>query len=116
MTIWYSESNHLTMASNRSQIFLAREEFLMSKLNQCASDLYDPISNEKGYINLGTAQNFLCEEEIKEWMNTPGNFEHKSEWQHYTTLDGHSTVRDVVAQFLTANLCTPEPIVAENLR
>ena len=104
------------MASNRSQIFLAREEFLMSKLNQCASDLYDPISNEKGYINKREDKRFLSQEEIKDWINTPGNFEHKSEWQHYTALDGHSTVRDVVAQFLTANLCTPEPIVAENLR
>ena len=66
------------MVSKRSQIFLEREEFLVAKMSQCAQDLYDANVNPKGYINLGTAQNFLCEDEIAEWLKVPGNFEHKS--------------------------------------
>ena len=104
------------MASKRSQIFLDREEFLVAKMSQCAADLFDYNSNRNGYVNLGTAQNFLCEVEIAEWLNTPGNFEHKSEWQHYTALDGHAPVRKVVAEFLTDNLHPPTPIDYNNLR
>ena len=104
------------MTSKRSQLFLEREEFLVSKMSQCAADLFDPISNEKGYINLGTAQNFLCENEIQEWLNTPGNFEHQTGWQHYTALEGHFEVRNIVAGFLTDNLCPAVPIAADNLR
>ena len=104
------------MASKRSQIFLEREEFLVAKMNQCAKDLYDPNINPNGYINLGTAQNFLCEHEIAEWLKSPGNFEHQTSWQHYTALDGHVSVRNTVAEFLTEKLSTPEPINPDNLR
>ena len=104
------------MASKRSKIFLEREEFLVSKMNQCANDLYDSTNNPNGYINLGTAQNFLCEEEIAEWIKTPGNFDHQTAWQHYTALDGHFPVRNVVAQFLTEKLSTPQPIDPNDLR
>ena len=104
------------MASNRSQIFLERQEFLVAKMNQCAQDLYDSNINPNGYINLGTAQNFLCEQEIAEWLKVPGNFNHQSAWQHYTALDGHAPVRSVVAQFLSERLATPEPIDPNHLR
>ena len=104
------------MTSKRSQIFLDREEFLVAKMSQCAVDIFDSGSNQNGYINLGTAQNFLCEVEIAEWLNTPGHFEHKSSWQHYTALDGHVPVRKAVAEFLTDALYPPTPIDFNNLR
>ena len=104
------------MASKRSRIFLDREEFLVEKMYQCAADQYNYDSNKNGYINLGTAQNYLCENEIKEWIDTSGHFEHQTDWQHYTALEGHLSVRKVVAKFLTDNLCPHVPIDAENIR
>ena len=104
------------MVSKRSQIFLEREEFLVAKMSQCAQDLYDSNVNPKGYINLGTAQNFLCEDEIAEWLKVPGNFEHKSGWQHYTALEGHASVRNSVAKFLSEKLSSSELIDPNHLR
>ena len=104
------------MASKRSQIFLDREEFLVAKFTHCAADKYHYDTNKNGYVNLGTAQNFLCENEIAEWVNAAGHFEHKTDWQHYTAMEGHLPVRKVVAKFLTDNLSPQMPIDAANIR
>ena len=104
------------MTSERSKIFLEREEFLTAKFAECATNKYNCHSNKAGYVNLGTAQNFLCENEIKEWLQVPGHFEHQSDWQHYTAFDGHLSVRNVVANFLTEKLAAQAPINPENLR
>ena len=104
------------MTSERSKIFLEREEFLVAKFAECAADKYNYDSNKDGHVNLGTAQNFLCENEIKEWLEFPGHFEHQTGWQHYTMFHGHSSVRNVVAKFLTEKLALQAPINPENLR
>ena len=104
------------MTSERSKIFLDREEFLVAKFGECAADRYSYNSNKDGYVNLGTAQNFLCENEIKEWLQLPGHFQHQTDWQHYTSFEGHLSVRTVVARFLTEKLSIQAPINPKNLR
>ena len=102
--------------SERAKIFLDREEFLVAKFAQCATNKFDVNNNKNGFINLGTAQNFLCEKEIKKWLEAPGHFEHQTDWQHYTAFDGHLSVKNAVANFLTDRLCLQNPIDAKNLR
>ena len=77
----------VTMFSQRiSQAYFGPPEFLFSNLDKTNSDLYDPDSNPHGYVNLGTAVNALCEQEITQWLRQPGRFEHQNEWQHYYQL------------------------------
>ena len=75
------------MLSNRSNLaFFGPPEFLLTKATTANSDLYDPDTNPKGYVNLGTAVNALCETEIQDYLTQDGIFEHQKEWQHYYEL------------------------------
>ena len=75
------------MFSKRTtQGYLGPPDFLLANFSRANSDLYDPDTNPQGYVNLGTAVNALCEEEITEWLRKPGRFEHQKEWQHYYQL------------------------------
>ena len=54
------------MISNRAQILFQETPPLVTAHFKCAQDPYHPETNPQGYINFGTAENFLIEEVLLE--------------------------------------------------
>ena len=57
----------------------------MSNFGKTAADPFDPVTNPKGFVNLGTCVNALLEEELEDYLNGK-KFNHVKEWQHYNNL------------------------------
>ena len=75
------------MLSHRmSESYLGDPDFLMGNFATASNDPFDPESNPRGYVNLGTAVNALSESEIQNWLQKDGIFEHQRSWQHYYQL------------------------------
>ena len=41
----------------------------MSNFGKTAADPFDPVTNPKGFVNLGTCVNALLEEELEDYLN-----------------------------------------------
>lgn len=54
--------------SKRAKILCEDEEFMVGKMCQCASNLFNAKTNPTGFLNCGTADNLLCVKELHDWM------------------------------------------------
>lgn len=83
--------------SKRSQIFLKETPPLVHAHFKCAEDPYHEENNPQGYINLGTAENFLNDSQVKEKFqelssNADFNF-------HYDFPQGSQSLREAFKKF-----------------
>ncbi len=64
----------------------------------CAQDLYDPIENPHGYLNLGTAENRLVWNLLEPKLNAACQSEEAD--SHYGPIHGHPALHSAMSKFL----------------
>jgi aspartate/methionine/tyrosine aminotransferase len=92
------------MISKRAKELLSHSSPIVKYAAVCAED---PFSRENlgGYLNFGTAQNFLMEDEIINYVRSHHSFE-KSDI-HYNALHGKNSLRSAFADFAKEFMGTP---------
>ncbi|XP_064635185.1 1-aminocyclopropane-1-carboxylate synthase-like protein 1 [Lineus longissimus] len=76
---------------------------------------YDPGANDTGIVNTGTAENYLCKDLMKERFSRPDMATWTEEMQFYNVGSGTLHFRKSLAEFLTEQLQTHEPLKPENI-
>ena len=77
------------------------------------SDPYDPETNPEGCLNLGTAENRLVSDILKDKLDSITRYEPES--QYYFDKRGFSKFRSTLASFLDSHLRTTTPLDPDNL-
>lgn len=86
------------MISNRAEILFKETPPLVVAHFKCAEDPYHPDNNPNGYINFGTAENFLVEKELLDKIaETPAL---QAKHLHYTYPWGSPELRQSYTSFL----------------
>ena len=86
------------MISNRAKGALADPSPLVVAHFEAAKDAYHPVKNPTGAINLGTAENYLMEEELLAWLAKVPPIAGRD--MHYEIFRGRAVLRETLARFL----------------
>src|SRR5690606_26470680 len=86
------------MISKRAETLFRETPPLVEAHFKCAANPYNPVSNPEGYINLGTAENFLIEDKLLEKIKTIPPVSGKN--LHYDFPWGSIELRKSYAEFL----------------
>ncbi|KAK7107683.1 1-aminocyclopropane-1-carboxylate synthase-like protein 1 isoform X2 [Littorina saxatilis] len=89
---------------------------LVKYSQKVGGDPYDPDNNPKGYIDLGLAENRLCEELTTQKLRSLNlSREDESSLQYYPNLKGLTSFREILADFLDARFLPRKKINPEEL-
>jgi len=86
------------MISQRAQVLFQETPPLVTAHFKCAQDPYDKENNPKGYINFGTAENFLIEDKLISKINEVPSLSAKD--LHYNYPCGSIELRKNYSEFL----------------
>ncbi|XP_022106369.1 1-aminocyclopropane-1-carboxylate synthase-like protein 1 [Acanthaster planci] len=104
----------MSVLSKRGERLLSTENLLAKGFGRCASNLYDGETNPNGCINLGTAENRLVFDLLKERMNGY-NVQWEDYMYTYQNSQGIPELRKAVAGFLSDQAKSPKPLDPENI-
>ncbi len=89
------------MTAKRTQYLLTKSSSVIDRHFLCAEDPYVVQSNTNGYLNFGTAENYLMDTEVKHKLN---EWRHSKQADsvalHYTDIQGIEELRAAFSQFL----------------
>jgi len=96
--------------SERAKDRSSRPNLMLDYNVKSMANPFHPISNPKGIVNVGMAENVLCEELIQERLNRP-DMVHVEPWQqYYVNFHGSDRLRESLAKFLTKYFKASEPV------
>ncbi|MDB9786900.1 pyridoxal phosphate-dependent aminotransferase, partial [Bacteriovoracaceae bacterium] len=98
-----------SILSKRVKVFVENESELVKAHFKCAEDIWSE-KNPSGYINLGTAENDLMDQENKTILDQCSV---RTEYLHYKELHGIESLRTHLADFLGSTLNTN--IISDNI-
>ncbi|XP_073533461.1 1-aminocyclopropane-1-carboxylate synthase-like protein 1 [Phyllobates terribilis] len=93
-----------------SEIDLLEQGFLM-----CLEDPYDKHSNPQGFINIGTTENKVCFDLLKERLTRPDMTYLEPALLGYNNFVGIKSLREEAARFLTDYCHSPVPLNPNNV-
>ncbi|XP_072046929.1 1-aminocyclopropane-1-carboxylate synthase-like protein 1 [Amphiura filiformis] len=83
---------------------------LATGMAQCGQDPYDAVKNPQGYINMGTSENYLMQNEIMAKLSDLKLVEYDHTMLIYNDATGHPALRAAIAEFLTERGNAPQPL------
>ncbi|XP_073533459.1 1-aminocyclopropane-1-carboxylate synthase-like protein 1 isoform X2 [Phyllobates terribilis] len=93
-----------------SEIDLLEQGFLM-----CLEDPYDKHSNPQGFVNIGTTENKVCFDLLKERLTRPDMTYLEPALLGYNDFVGMKSLREEAARFLTDYCHSPVPLNPNNV-
>lgn len=103
------------MISKRAKTVENWEDFLNKYMYMCNDDEYDPSTNPKGFINLGTAVNNLCNDIIHPKITDSNIWQCNTALLQYSEGRGIFRLRKALANLMSVMFETYEPVDPENL-
>jgi aspartate/methionine/tyrosine aminotransferase len=100
--------------SNRGQITAEHHDFMGHYMNACIENPYSEDDNS-GYVNLGTAENRLCDDMLLEKLNSPGYSKVEPWMLHYYTYRGNLSFRKTVGKFIDRYFHSQKPVDPEHI-
>lgn len=90
------------MLSNRGQKLVSSPSQIVEAHMRCFEDPYHEDHNSKGYINLGTAENYLVENSLSRILC---KFQHSNtNYYHYQYSYGTKSLREKLASFISEHI------------
>ena len=87
------------MISGRARRWAEHDPFLVKAHFACAKDPFDPDKNPGGYVNFGTAENYIVYDAIEPLLLEAQEIREKD--THYNELHGALFFREAIADFLS---------------
>nr|XP_045605766.1 probable inactive 1-aminocyclopropane-1-carboxylate synthase-like protein 2 [Procambarus clarkii] len=103
------------MISERAHQTLSYPTFASQYTKHIQEDLYHPLDNPQGIINMAQAVNRLLEEEVLARINKPDALTLTSRHQYYSDTSGITELRTAIANLLTRHHKPSKSINPDNL-
>ncbi|XP_064600432.1 1-aminocyclopropane-1-carboxylate synthase-like protein 1 [Liolophura sinensis] len=110
-----AEADREGLSSQRSRRVTDNPSFLFKWLNHAARNPYDKDVNPQGVVNLGTAENKLCEDLLVEKLSRPEINQTEGFMNYYFTHYGDISFRAALKTFIEEKFHPSKPIHAENI-
>ncbi|RYV04196.1 hypothetical protein SOPP22_00165 [Shewanella sp. OPT22] len=89
------------MIANRARYLLSQPSTVIDHHFQCMRDPFQPHSNPNGYLNFGTAENYLMDSEIQQKLTEWRQSEQANTIsKHYTSVQGIEELREAFKTYL----------------
>ncbi|XP_033758344.1 1-aminocyclopropane-1-carboxylate synthase-like protein 1 [Pecten maximus] len=104
------------LISKRSQVN-SNIDFLTTNFIKVSANIYDPLTNPQGYINLGVSENKLCEDiMLKKIAEISGSPDFSStDILYYCALHGTQQLRRTLSKFIEEHFKSKEKIDEEKI-
>ncbi|XP_072047561.1 1-aminocyclopropane-1-carboxylate synthase-like protein 1 [Amphiura filiformis] len=84
--------------------------FLSAGTHMCRDDPYDTVKNPQGFVNMGTSENYLMQNEMISKLSDPKLLQYDHTMLTYNDPTGHPALRAAIAEFLTERGNAPQPL------
>ncbi|XP_075067940.1 1-aminocyclopropane-1-carboxylate synthase-like protein 1 isoform X2 [Mixophyes fleayi] len=101
--------------SVRGAEIVSQTDLLEQGLLMCLQDSYDKRCNPQGFVNLGTTENKVCFDLLKERLTRPDMNHLEPSLLGYNYLTGMMSLREEAAKFLTDYCHSPVPLNPNNI-